>query len=205
MQSFTDIIETYAQIDKGILAMTVEDYLSQDLSLIDDDDNFKRSVERNYVTIKKEMFTSDFWNFTRVHNYLLSEAINPNTGQFEKQMPPDFLMLIKGYDKHTRQSGYSIYDTSFITSRSAPSFINYVRYVYDNDTKILIPSYFKDYIAIKLAMKLLINARFQQTQTNKLDLELELYQVRKTALHQDNQLNPFTSGIDYAFSNMLNS
>ena len=205
MQSGNITKELFSQINPEVLQETLF-YLGQDSSILDDS-AFQRNVNLFYTTTKKDLYTSDFWNFTRVHNYTLMQVINPLTGKKENQLPPDFLMLIKGFDKQNARYGTrcTIYDTSFLNTWDIRFPINYIRYVYDNDTKVIIPPYFNQYIALKLAMKLLINNTYQTTQTNRQELEVELTSIRIDAKRQDSALNPFTSGIDYESCNLNNN
>jgi len=189
--------EVFQQIDQQILNKTIY-YLGIDSTALEET-TFQNDVSLFYTEIKKALFTNNFWNFSRVHNFKLTTAINPITGIREKILPPDFLGLILGFDKQSACRGSVMYSTSLITTKYVNlEYINYIRYVYDNDGRVQIPDYFKSYVASRLASQLILNNKWQTTSMNAAMLETALgTRIRPNALNQNDKEDPFTSGIDY--------
>ncbi len=156
---------------------------------------FRRDVEYSYTKIKNQAFREAFYGFTRVHNWKLAETLDPVTGCKTKILPSDFIGLIKGYDKQNNKWNI-IYDTSFLNNINSPNFINYIRYVKDNDTKVTIPMWFHSYISAKLVEELSWFNKYSEVKKDpqfRLKLSMELNNARTA----NNTFYPFSTGIDY--------
>jgi hypothetical protein len=181
-------IETYSTIDPYVIRRVIF-YLSLDSSYITDDLQFQSDVQDFYTELKWDAFANNTWFMTRVVDYKLLHTVDPITQCKRAILPADFVALWQGYDKHIRIAPY-IYNLSYITAWNT-CYISYRRYIRDDDPIVRIPTDFKDYIAVKLALELNLSNRYKVPQFDRGALEVKLGSQKQKALVTD--LNLFNS------------
>lgn len=143
---------------------------------------FGKTYELIYDDILRLLLSVYPWRFavTRVR---VAQRLEKFGERFMYQLPADFLMLIKVYEKHGKcqKSGYEIADHAIVVDDDNGVEIEYVRYVENDD---IFPPLFKEAMAAKLAAELAM--RVKQAISFKQVFDNEFYNlVRQAELNNE--------------------